>query len=103
MSVPAPIGDMQRSAAMCQQATSELFDYLVGALLKLQRNMEAERLGSLEIDYQLELVGSLRSIQAGLQAHQVGTTVQLLSPCRRNDGDHGDEKQQQNGEHAMPD
>jgi hypothetical protein len=32
-----------------------LFDHLVGALLELQRHAEAERLGGLHIDHQLEL------------------------------------------------
>jgi hypothetical protein len=31
------------------------FDHLVGALLELQRHAEAERLGGLHIDHQLEL------------------------------------------------
>src|SRR5713226_4812163 len=32
-----------------------LFDHLVGALLKMQWHVEAERLGGLEVDHQLEL------------------------------------------------
>ena len=32
-----------------------LLDYRVGALLKLKRHVEAERLGGLEVDRQLEL------------------------------------------------
>src|ERR1700730_17592055 len=35
------------------------FDHLVGALLELQRHIEAERLGGLHIDHQLELDGGL--------------------------------------------
>src|SRR5712691_142092 len=31
------------------------FDHLVGALLKMQRHVEAERLGGLEVDHQLVL------------------------------------------------
>ena len=34
-----------------------LFDYFVGALLKLQRHLEAYCFGSLEVDYELELAG----------------------------------------------
>ena len=35
------------------------FDHLVGELLELQRNLEAERLGGLEVDDQFELGGLL--------------------------------------------
>ena len=31
-----------------------LFDHLVGELLKVHRHLDAERLGGLEVDYQLE-------------------------------------------------
>jgi len=34
-----------------------LFDYFVGALLKLERYLEAYCFGSLEVDYELELAG----------------------------------------------
>src|SRR5437879_1509755 len=34
---------------------ASLFDHLIGALLKMQRHIEAERLGGLEVDHQLEL------------------------------------------------
>jgi len=34
-----------------------LFDYFVGALLKLQRHLEAYCFGSFEVDYELELAG----------------------------------------------
>jgi len=34
-----------------------LFDYFVGALLKLQWHLEAYCFGSLEVDYELELAG----------------------------------------------
>ena len=42
-------------AAICAEHLSSLFDHLIGALLKLQRYIEAECLGGLEIDHQLEL------------------------------------------------
>ena len=64
---PAPpdIPAHARSAALCQQPTyavqqrAPLFDYLVGALLKMQRHVKAECLGGLEVDHQLELDWSL--------------------------------------------
>jgi hypothetical protein len=37
------------------QQTEALLNHLVGALLKAQRHIQAERFGSLEIDHQLEL------------------------------------------------
>ena len=38
-------------------AEPELLDHLVGKLLKMQRHVEAEHLGGLEVDDQLELGG----------------------------------------------
>ena len=34
-----------------------LFDHFISALLKLQRHFDADRFGSLEVDYELELAG----------------------------------------------
>src|SRR5713226_4559923 len=45
-----------------------LFDHLVGALLKMQRHVEAELLGGLEIDHQLELDRGLNGKLARLRA-----------------------------------
>ena len=42
---------------MC--AIGRLLDYLVGALLEGPRHVDTERLGSLEVDHQLELGGRL--------------------------------------------
>src|SRR6516164_830931 len=43
-------------SALCQKrASGYSLNYLLGALLKLQGHVEAERLGGLEIDYQIEL------------------------------------------------
>jgi len=39
-------------ADSCSATKGSLFDHLVGALLELQRYVEAERLGRLEIDHQ---------------------------------------------------
>src|SRR5262245_6569534 len=36
-----------------------LFDHLIGTLLEMERNVEAERLGGLEVDDQIELDWSL--------------------------------------------
>jgi hypothetical protein len=41
-----------------------LFDHLVGERAQLERHVEAERLGGLEVDHQLEL-GRLRDRQVG--------------------------------------
>jgi hypothetical protein len=42
-------------SALCQKRTSgHSLNYLLGALLKLQRHVEAEGFGGLEIDYQFE-------------------------------------------------
>jgi hypothetical protein len=43
-------------SAMCQKRKSPAsFDHLVGELLEMQRHVEAQRLGGLEIDDQLKL------------------------------------------------
>jgi hypothetical protein len=49
-----PKFDQLASNAVCQsRETAPLFDRLVGALLELQRHIEAERLSRFEIDHQL--------------------------------------------------
>jgi hypothetical protein len=55
----------KRWAAMCHIRTCRLFDHLVGAAEYRRRHVEAERLGSFQIDHQLvTLVGP----QAGRRA-----------------------------------
>jgi len=50
-----------RSAAPCRkgvtavQQTASLIDHLVGELLKVERHVEADRFGGVEIDYEIEL------------------------------------------------
>jgi len=47
-------------SALCQKQThasqqsAQLLDHLVGELLHMQRHIEAERFGGLEVDQQLE-------------------------------------------------
>ena len=56
---------------MCQQQTSAaLFDHLVSGRVRRRRHGEAERLGGLEVDYQLEFgrllhgeIGRLRALK----------------------------------------
>jgi hypothetical protein len=50
-----PIADVSRCSNVT--ATPELFDHLIGKLLKMQRHVEAEHLGGLEVDDQLKLGG----------------------------------------------
>ena len=44
----------------CWSSRANLFDHLVGALLKDRRHVEADRLGGFEIDHQFELDWGLR-------------------------------------------
>jgi hypothetical protein len=56
-SPPAPIADMLRSVAMCQQATSARalsFDQLVGAEQEISTDRQAERFRRLEINGKLK-------------------------------------------------
>jgi hypothetical protein len=57
-----------RSAISLRQDDSCSFDHLVGELLEMQRHVEAERLGGLEIDHQLELDRGLDGKLARLRA-----------------------------------
>src|SRR5262245_14009721 len=49
-----PIGDLSRCSSVLR-----LLDHLVSKLLEMQRHVEAEHLGGLEVDDQLELGGQL--------------------------------------------
>ena len=60
----AALVERARMSALCQkrtyavQQTVSLFDYVVSELSELHRHIQAERLGGLEVDYQLELGGA---------------------------------------------
>src|SRR6516162_2511380 len=56
------------------------FDYLVGALLQKQRHVEAECLGGLEIDHQLELDGGLDGKLARLRPPQDAIDIARRAP-----------------------
>ena len=47
--------NLHKSGCEQSQQGSSLFDHLVGALLQQPRHVDAQRLGGLEIDHQLEL------------------------------------------------
>ena len=51
-----------------------LFYHPVGALLKLQRHVEAERLGGLQVDHQLEFDGGLDGKLAGFSPLRMRST-----------------------------
>jgi hypothetical protein len=53
----------------------DLLDQLIGALLELKRNVEPERLGSLEIDYELVFCRLLERQIAGLFAAQDAVNI----------------------------
>jgi hypothetical protein len=56
------------------------FDHLVGALLELQRHAEAERLGGLHIDHQLELDRGLDGSLARLRALEDAIGIGRCAP-----------------------
>jgi hypothetical protein len=77
-----PITDVQRTsrhfasvpiATNAPQQTLSLFDHLVGALLELQRHLEAERLRNFKVDDELKL--------ARLYDRQVGWLLALENPA----------------------
>ena len=57
-----------------------LFDHLVGALLEMQRHVEAERLGGLEVDHQLELDRGLDGKLARLRALEDAIDIGRRAP-----------------------
>jgi hypothetical protein len=84
------IAALPRTAASCQeetlalQKTAPLFDHLVGANEKRLRHGQAERLGGLEIDHQLELGGGLIRQLAGLLAAKDAVDVGRWLPININ-------------------
>jgi hypothetical protein len=48
---------LSATSGLMQCSKPQLFDYLVGQLLKMQGHVEAKRLGGLQVDDQLELGG----------------------------------------------
>src|SRR5215472_1498277 len=73
-------------SALCQkrtyavQQTVSLFDYVVSELSELQRHIQAERLGGLEVDYQLELGGRLNRQIAWFCALEDAIDIQHGAP-----------------------
>ena len=57
------------------QQKALLFDHLVGALLEMQRYIEAQRLGRLEINYQCELCWRLHGEVGRLRAFEDAVDV----------------------------
>jgi hypothetical protein len=57
-----------------------LFNHLVGALLKMQSHVEAERLGGLEVDHQLELDRGLDGKLARLRALEDAIDIGRRAP-----------------------
>jgi hypothetical protein len=61
------------------QPTASLLDYLIGARRQTRWHLDAERLGGLEIDHELELgqlldwqIGGLISLECGQYRHRLG-------------------------------
>jgi hypothetical protein len=63
-SKPRPLGQAKRGREQLQQ-TARLFDDLVGADEQRRRHVEAERLGGLQVDHQLEFHGRLHGQARG--------------------------------------
>src|SRR3984893_12500317 len=78
-----------RSQALPSRATSglPLFDYIIGALLEKQGHIEAERLGGLEVDHQLELGGCLHRQGGGAHTFQDAVDVIRCRPEMIDDAD----------------
>src|SRR5262249_720718 len=72
-----PIGDLSRCSKL-----SQLFDYLVGDLLKMQRHVNTKCLGGLNIDHQLELRGLLDRQVGGLLTLENPTGVGSIQAMR---------------------
>src|SRR5262245_48688303 len=62
------------------QQIASSFDHLVGTLLKTQRHFEAERLGGLQVDHQLELDRNLDGKLARLRALQNFIHIRRRAP-----------------------
>src|SRR5262245_9472843 len=72
-----PIGDLSRCSKL-----SQLFDHLVGDLLKMQRHVNTKCLGGLDIDHQLELRGLLDRQVDGLLTLENPTGVDSIQTMR---------------------
>src|SRR5262245_62776447 len=72
-----PIGDLSRCSKL-----SQLFDHLVGDLLKMQRHVNTKCLGGLNIDHQLELRGLLDRQVGGLLTLENPTGVGSIQTMR---------------------
>src|SRR3954463_11856651 len=90
-------------------ANSVLFDHRVGALQEEHRDFEAERLGGLEIDHELELDRNLNrqlarfcSLEKAISIHcRAAEIIKLIVPIRKQTAEFGKKAVRINGRHAV--